>query len=146
MNFSTIRRLITIAVLATASAPLFAQAGDPPRFPQPRITVEEWQTYFDEARAMPDAQILESAAPDQVIVQVLKRSLVIVFTAPTHPAYPAVVRRQVVADAKGDVRFARTGHFAGEEAAFSKWWKQFDELDRQSAERVQRQLREKKSQ
>lgn len=141
-----VQRLLALVALATVCTPLLAQSGDPPRFPQIRITTEEWQTYFDETRALPDTQVLEKAAPDQVIVQLLKRSLVFIFTAPTHPAHPAAVRRQLVVDAKGDVRFARTGHFAGDETAFANWWKQFDELDRQSVERIQRQLRERKTQ
>jgi hypothetical protein len=128
---------------AVICLPLFAQTADPPAFPQPRITTEEWQDYFSQVKALPGARVFERSAPDQVIVQ-LPKSVVYVFTAPAHPAHPAVVRRQVVVDVKGDVRFARVGHFAGDEAAFVAWQRQFEELERKSVEEVQRRLREGK--
>jgi len=64
------------------------------RFPTDEITQEQWQIYLEEVRALPGAEIREAA--NQILISVPSRLTLYVFTSPAHPAFPAVVIRQIV--------------------------------------------------
>jgi hypothetical protein len=135
MTIASILRVLAIAAVAGV-----ALAQSPQRFESEQITPEQVQTYFEEARALPSAQVFDHAAPNQVLVQVPKQDAVFIFTAKTHPAHPAVVKRELVVSSNGDVRFGRQSYFAGSKDAYDAWLSEFDELERRNREVIQRRL------
>ena len=137
MTITSILRVLAVALVAVAGA---AQAQSPRRFDSEQITPEQVQAYFEEARALPSAQVFDKAAPNQILVQVPKQDAVFIFTAKTHPAHPAVVKRELVVAPNGDVRFARQSYFAGSKEAYDAWLREFDELERRNREAIQKRL------
>jgi hypothetical protein len=105
------------------------------RFPTDEITQEQWQIYLEEVRALPGAEIREAA--NQILISVPSRLTIYVFTSPAHPAFPAVVIRQIV-EVDGNTVLSRRGHYAGDKAAYDRWWHEFDELDRKTKEAVEK--------
>jgi hypothetical protein len=137
MSVATILRFIAVLLFLGVIA---AQGQSARRFETEQISPEQWRTYFDEVRALPSAKVFENSAPHQVLVQVPKEDTIYIFTAKTHPAHPAVVKREIVVERNGDVRFARTSYFAGERQPYEAWLREFDELERRNREAVQRRL------
>src|SRR5689334_23615885 len=64
------------------------------RFRGARITKQQWQTFFDEMRYKRDAMVVQEASVTRVFVS--RETAVYVFTAKSHPAHPAAVRRALV--------------------------------------------------
>ena len=102
------------------------------RFPNDRITFEQWTSYFDELAHRSGAVLTEQ---EQYYVINLfndpSQPALYVFTKPGHPAYPAVVIRAVVTK-NGQSQIVRHGHYAGDQAQFEKWWHEFDALDKKT--------------
>lgn len=124
--------LLTIFV---AHLPRASLADDGWRFPTDRISFDQWQTYRDEIRSLPNARILEEN--NQIIIFPDQSNIIYVFTTFGHPAHPAVVKRQPIETSSG-IAMRRQGHYAGDESEFGKWWREFDELDRQLRESIGR--------
>jgi hypothetical protein len=104
------------------------------RFPGDRISFEQWTTYFDEL-ANTNGAILTEESQYYIInlFSDLTQPALYVFTKPSHPAYPAVVIRSVESR-EGRSSINRRGHYAGDQAAFDKWWREFDALDKKTIE------------
>lgn len=111
-----------------------ATAQDNWRFPTDRITPQQWQTYLNETLAKPNVRAHEEAG--QIIVEVPQETAIYVFTTTVHPAHPAVVIRRVV-EINNQIFLDRKGHYAGEQAAYEAWWRQFDALDNQTRQHIQ---------
>jgi hypothetical protein len=109
-------------------------AQGPSRFPTDRITPEEWQRYFDEVRALPGTEAQEIKQAQYMVV--FKDNSAYFFTAPDHPAHPAMVKREAAGTA-GQLVFLRQGHYAGDAKAFAVWWEKFEEMDRAAKERIE---------
>lgn len=122
---------LTVSIISIVKSSL---AEDTWRFPTDQISTQDWKTYLDETLAKPGVNAYEAAG--QIIIEIPQEAAVYVFTADTHPAYPAVVKRQAV-ERDGRIVIDRKGHYAGDRAAFDYWWKQFDELDRGVRDSVQ---------
>jgi hypothetical protein len=131
-------RTTTFALAACLVTPALAQEYQP--YLTPRITAEQWARYAEEVR-----QIHQSSA------DILKEENVIVFSDPRtrtfwifttkdHPAHPAWVTRQLVEEG-GQVRVRQIGYFAGDEVAFAKLFREYQERNEQLAEDVQRRNR-----
>jgi hypothetical protein len=103
----TSRILFALAITLSFTVGSEALAEYTAPFPADQITQEQWQAYFDEVKQSPQAQTFENLAPNQVIVQIKGTDVVYIFTASTHPAYPAFVRRWLDVDRGGAVRFMR---------------------------------------
>lgn len=58
------------------------------------------------------------------------------FTPPSHPAYPAAVKRVVVQDDTGNIRVMMTELCQAQKAACDKLWKAFSALNDQVAQHV----------
>ncbi|MEJ0099147.1 MAG: hypothetical protein WDO12_05130 [Pseudomonadota bacterium] len=113
--------MLALATLGSAAA-----ADQQWRFPTDEITLKQWQEFRAEVLAKPGIERQEFA--NQLVLTSKKEFKIYVFTQPTHPAYPAVVIRAIVARGAGsEVR--RMGHYAGDKKAFEKWWHEFDALD-----------------
>jgi hypothetical protein len=118
---------IFIALLGTMSLIGSSAADEGRRFPDEHITVEDWNTYIAEVKALPDVTINESDQQTTIVQQ--KPSVVIYsFTAPNNPAHPGIVIRQLVMTKDG-YGMHRTGYYAGSREAFARWWSAFDALD-----------------
>ena len=96
------------------------------RFPSDKITLEQWKEFRSEVLAKPGLERQEFA--NQLVLISTQERKVWVFTQPGHPAYPAVVVRAIVPNGSG-AEVQRMGHYAGDQAAFDKWWHEFDALD-----------------
>ena len=136
----TIHKFISLAIALLLSFAEMAVAAYTPAFPTDQITPEQWRIYFDTVRKFPDAKTFDNLAPNQIIVQTNEVDVVYIFTAETHPAYPAFVRRWIDVDKNGDVSFMRVSHYAGDKKAFANWWREFDELERKSREQIRSRL------
>jgi len=106
------------------------------RFPTDRITEEQWQLYLDETLSIPDVRAAEME--EQMVVLAPDGLTTYVFTTPAHPAHPGAVKRWI-SERDGAFYVNRQGHYAGDENAFHNWWLEFDELDRQMKEAIERE-------
>lgn len=122
-----------------------AQSPVQPRFPQAHISMEQWQSYLDEVKAIPGVTCAE-AASHQYKCNSAAQQTMWVFTLKGHPAHPAVSRGVMVmhqateATPAATVGIDRSGYFAGKENAFRSWMREFDALDQHQIAAWQEQL------
>jgi hypothetical protein len=131
-------RTTTLALAVCLVTPALAQEYQP--YPTPRITAEQWARYAQEVRQnhQSSADILKE---ENVIVFSDPRTRTFwIFTTKDHPAHPAWVTRQLVEEG-GQVRVRQIGYFAGDEEAFAKLFREYQERNEQLAEDVQRRNR-----
>ncbi len=110
-----------LAALAL-SIPGHAQEWQP--YPQPKITVKEWQSYLLQVR-----ERLEQSAEiyrDQglVVFSNPDTRTFYIFTTKDNPAHPAWITRQLVQE-KGEVNVRQIGFFAGNAEAFDKMFRDY---------------------
>ena len=124
MFFKTLRAALFCLLTSALLSGTMALAEEIKKFPQPRITAEQWRTFFEEVKAKPGARnISRPDRPDVVVIAVPAEHAVYYFTKPG-PAHPAVVIAQVIQ--QGTVISIRhTGYFAGSEEAFARWFGAF---------------------
>ena len=129
------RRVVTCLCLALvgflALATAVADGPIAPRFPTAQISVDQWSAYLAQVKALPDARC-KDAPSNQYICDSASQTTIWVFTREGHPAHPAVSRgimvfQQTVQGAT--VGIDRSGHYAGDRAAFDAWMKEFARLD-----------------
>jgi hypothetical protein len=121
-----IARIFSV-LLGTMSLIGPSAADEGRRFPDEHITVEDWNTYFAEVKALPDVTINESDQQTTIMQQ--KPSVVIYsFTTPNNPAHPGIVIRRLVMTKEG-YGMKRVGYYAGSREAFARWWSAFGALD-----------------
>jgi len=122
--------LVLLGLFALTAANADGQV--PPRFATTEISTQQWNDYFDEVRAIPNIQC--KAAPlNQYICNSAEQHTIWVFTREGHNAHPAVSRGVVVmqqTDQGATVGIDRSGHYAGNAAAYDVWMKQFARLDK----------------
>jgi hypothetical protein len=107
-----------IAILACATS--VAAPGQEFRpHAQPRISVAQWQAYYDEVRASHASTEQRFAKEHLVLFNDPKSLMSWAFTLPGHPAHPAWVTRQPVTDGN-NVKIRQIGFYAGDEQAFRK--------------------------
>jgi hypothetical protein len=120
--------LLMLPLLGIAQS---SQSPAQPRFPQAHISVEQWQSYLDEVKAIPGIACAE-AASHQYKCNSTAQQTMWVFTLKGHPAHPAVSRGVMVirqATPANSVGIDRSGYFAGNQEAFRSWMREFDALD-----------------
>jgi hypothetical protein len=139
MRTTTLARLLAAALaLGLAATPALAQEYQP--YPTPKITVDQWARYAEEVRQnhqstadiIKDENVIVFSDPDTRTFWI--------FTTKDHPAHPAWVTRQLVEEG-GLVRVRQIGYFAGDEKAFAKLFREYQERNEQLAEDVQRRNR-----
>jgi hypothetical protein len=139
MRTTTLARLPAAALaLGLAATPALAQEYQP--YPTPKITVDQWARYAEEVRQnhqstadiIKDENVIVFSDPDTRTFWI--------FTTKDHPAHPAWVTRQLVEEG-GLVRVRQIGYFAGDEKAFAKLFREYQERSEQLAEDVQRRNR-----
>src|SRR5690242_15955521 len=118
-------RIFTL-LLALLSFVATAGAEEGRRFPQDHITVEDWNTYFAEVKALPGVTVRESDL--QTTIADPKTNTIYAFTTAKNPAHPGIVIRRAIQTKEG-VALNRVGYYAGDGNAFLGWWHAFDALD-----------------
>lgn len=114
-------------IAACLAIPCSLWAAEPEwRFPTDKITLAQWNQFRSEVLAKPNLTRQEFA--NQLVLISESEFRIWVFTQPSHPAYPAVVIRTVTPRSLGS-EVGRMGHYGGDQAAFDKWWHEFDALD-----------------
>ena len=124
--------LLLTAVLVPCCEPCHDAIGgtlheEARRFPGARITKQQWQTFFDEMRYKRDAMVVREASLTRVFVS--REAAVYLFTAKSHPAHPAAVRRALVSH-HGKLYVHTSGYYAGDREAFRVWLNRLGEADR----------------
>lgn len=132
-----LRRLSFVLSVAAwlAIAPASAQEFQP--YPQPKITTEQFARYAEQVlqalgystEVLKDQQLV--AFSDQ------RTRTFYVFTTKDHPAHPAWITRQMVEE-DGQVRVKQIGYFAGDEEAFAKLFREYQDRNEQLMEDVAR--------
>ena len=131
-----IRRVLLAFLVTLASTCALAQEFKP--YPKARITPEEWQSYFAEVSQKHGARKQESPREPLVIFANAEGRTLYAFTKDGHPAHPAIINRQVVQQGDG-IYVDQVGYFAGDEAAFAKLSRAFEQLNAQMREYMKRQ-------
>jgi hypothetical protein len=112
--------------------PVWGQEFKP--YPEPRITEEQWQSYFDEVQSKYGRTA--RVAPNQPLVVFDDgTSTQYAFTQRGHSAHPAWIARKVVQDSRGTY-IDQVGYFAGDEKAFTALSHAFRALDHNVREYV----------
>jgi hypothetical protein len=133
--------LAGLMILATA----WAQGPIAPHFATTQITPEQWSSYLNEVKAVPDVRC-EEAASAQYICDSAGQRTIWVFTREGHPAHPAVSRGVMVirqTSQGATVGIDRSGHYAGDHGAFEDWMKEFAALDQKQVAQWQSMLEPK---
>jgi hypothetical protein len=94
------------------------------RFDTAEITEQQWQKYLAEVRAGPDVSCEERQDSLQYICDSSAKYTIWIFTLPGHAAHPAVTRGiMLIQNTRNGtiVSIDRSGHYAGDHAAFDTW-------------------------
>jgi len=97
-----------------------------------------YESLWAEATAQADAKIVEY--PDFTMVESRNGLALYYFTKPAHFAHPGVIKRSIT-QKDGAVYIHEEGWSFGDDnaqPAFQRWLDQFNELDRQVTEQIQR--------
>jgi hypothetical protein len=107
--------------------------------------MEQLESYKSEIEAMPDIQCRDIWAHQRQCSSNAQFTLW-TFTLPGHPAHPAVSRGVMVVGQTSSgtvVGIDRSGHYAGDGAAFEAWMKEFRVVDQKQAAQWQAILQPK---
>ena len=122
--------LMLLGLFALTSAN--AEEAISPRFATSQISMEQWNAYLAEVKAVPDVQCKEDQI-NEYICNSSEQHTIWIFTTPGHPAHPAVSRGVMVmqqTDKGPSVGIDRSGNYAGHRAEFDVWMRQFEMLDK----------------
>jgi hypothetical protein len=125
-----------VLLLATSGIVLAQQSTPPPaRFPTAKITTEQLLTYKSEIEAMPGIQCRDILAHQRQCSS-NGQFTVWTFTLAGHPAHPAVSRGVMLVrqtSSGSTIGIDRSGHYAGDSAAFETWMNDFQLVDQEIA-------------
>ncbi len=116
-------RLMLVACLFVSQ--LLAATYNP--YEDSKVTVEQWQEYYDVVEAEFGETKEEVTGAMLVFFEDASSSTNYAFTLPEHPAHPAWITRKLVEE-DGDVSMQQIGYFAGEEEPFSELFQDYSEL------------------
>jgi hypothetical protein len=143
MKLSAVPLVLLLGTLATAWAQ--ASAAAPDTFPTAKITTQQLDSYKSEVEAVPDIQCREIWAHQRQCSSAAQNTIW-TFTLPGHPAHPAVSRGVMVVQQTSQgatIGIDRSGHYAGDAAAFEAWLKEFHALDQKQVAQWQSMLKPK---
>jgi hypothetical protein len=114
------------AVMAIMLSAAIAQSLSYKAFPQPKITPEQWQSFFAEIKAKPGIEnVSRPETPDVVSLADRKEQIMYYFTN-GGAAHPALMIEKVVQNGN-QVDIETTGYFAGAEEPFARWFRAFQD-------------------
>jgi hypothetical protein len=119
-------RCLPAIVALLVSSPAAAQSYKP--FPEARVTDVQWQAYYEEVSTKLGASRKEEPGQGLVVFSNRETGTFYAFTLPGNPAHPAWVTRQVF-EAGGSINIQQIGYFAGDEAAFAKLFRAYQQLN-----------------
>lgn len=131
------RTLIALSLVLSVSS-ASAQEFEP--FPQARITVEQWQAYFNEVSEKLAATRQRVPAEHYVGFSDDQSYTTYTFTEPGHPAHPAWITRQIVQDGTS-INVRQIGYYAGKEEPFAKLYRAFQRMNDRLREDMQRRTK-----
>ena len=134
---------LALLITMTASAVAQQQTPAPPRFATTKVTPDQIESYRSEVEAIPGVHCHDIWAQQRECSS-SSRLTVWTFTLSGHPAHPAVSRAIMLVQqtAPGSLMgIDRSGHYAGDDAAFEAWSKQLRVLDQKEVARWQSILR-----
>ncbi len=116
-------RLMLVACLFVSQ--LLAATYNP--YEDSKVTVEQWQEYYDIVQAEFAETKEEVPGAMLVFFEDPSASTYYAFTMPEHPAHPAWITRKLL-EKDGDISMQQIGFFAGEEEPFSELFQDYAEL------------------
>lgn len=128
-------RVALLLASAAVGVAAFAQEFQP--YPTPRITVEQWASYLAIVRSKLDATA--EIFPDKHVVVFFDQPArtYYIFTTKEHPAHPAWITRRIVEEG-GQVHVRQIGYFAGSEKPFAALFGEYQSMNEQLRQDVQR--------
>lgn len=127
------RLLATLLAVTWTSA--LAQEYQP--YPSPRVTVEQWAQYLKLVEANFGSNVEVFREKKIVVFMDAATRTHYIFTTKGHPAHPAWITRQIVEEG-GQVNVRQIGYFAGEEEPFAKLFAEYQQMNQQLRDSVQR--------
>jgi hypothetical protein len=130
------QRLILALVASVAVAvPALAQEFQP--YSAPKITVEQWARYL--ALVKSKFETTAEIFPEKHVVVFFDQPTrtQYIFTTKDHSAHPAWITRKMVEEG-GQVHVRQIGYFAGSEERFAELFREYQMLNEQLREDVQR--------
>ena len=115
----------------------------PPRFPQPRITQEQWVAFEAEVEATPDVECRYlKALQYQCFLgphgqNPSSHATMWIFTRPGHPAHPACSRGILFLEPHR-AAMDRSSYYAGDYEAFKTWAAEFHRLDERELDEIRK--------
>lgn len=107
---------------------LSANTADIQPFPRAKISIEQWQGYFDSVSKEFGETKKTYEEQSLVVFSDNAQHANIAFTTKNHPAHPAWITRYVTEDNES-VSIAQIGYFAGEEPPFAKLFQDYAKLN-----------------
>jgi len=126
LGISMTRTLILLALLS----PIFTYAAEYMPFPKAKISIEQWDEYFQEIKTDYANSEQFHSKYNLVTYNDVQTKMSFAFTTKGHPAHPSWVTRQVV-EKNQRVSMQQIGYFAGDEKAFAILFKQYATLSEQ---------------
>lgn len=129
------RLAMPVLLLTLAWSGAHAQEFQP--YPAPRVTVEQWAAYLKIVEANFGTNIEVYKQKKVVVFMDAATRTHYIFTTKGHAAHPAWITRQIVEEG-GQVRVRQIGYFAGEEEPFAKLFTEYQQMNDELRESVQR--------
>jgi len=123
------------ALVALLMFCLPAYAAEFKPYPSAKITLEQWQSYYDEVRSSFGETLLVVEAQSLEIYRDEESGMQFAFTRPEHPAHPAWITRQPV-EAEKSINLRTIGYFAGDELSFAKLFTRYLELNEKMMQEI----------
>lgn len=134
MTSNAARKLSALAALLCGQ--LFAADYRP--YEEARITVEQWQAYFDIVRLEFADTMQEEADVNLVLFRDESTSTYFAFTTAANAAHPAWIARRVI-EQDGEIAVEQIGYYAGDEASFADLFDAFSDLSAEMQKEFQRE-------
>ncbi|MDH4124056.1 MAG: hypothetical protein OEW64_09815 [Gammaproteobacteria bacterium] len=128
------RKLSVLAALLSGAL----LAADYQPYEDARITVEQWQAYFDTVLLEFADTMQEEADVNLVLFHDESTSTYFAFTTTANPAHPAWVTRRVI-EQDGEIAVEQIGYFAGDEASFADLFDAISDLSAEMQKEFQRE-------
>ncbi|MGY0646311.1 MAG: hypothetical protein ACW7DN_17220 [Paraglaciecola chathamensis] len=128
------KKLLLLKILLFS---IVANAADYMPYPEAKITLEQWNTYYLEVKT--SFANSEKVYPDHNLATYSddKTRMSFAFTTKGHPAHPSWITRQIV-ESNGSIDMQQIGYFAGEEKAFAVLFQQYAKLTEQTRKQFQK--------
>ncbi|MGH8130382.1 MAG: hypothetical protein ACRES3_05960 [Steroidobacteraceae bacterium] len=126
---------LTLLLLASFGPGALAQEFQP--YPTPKITAEQWARYLAIVKSNFEASAEVFPKKHIVVFTDPATRTHYIFTTKDHPAHPAWITRKIVEEG-GQINVRQIGYFAGSEEHFAQLFGEYQRMNEQLREDVQR--------